>query len=225
MSAYLEGLVARSAGAAPSGPGVPRLRRLPRFQSPGLTFDAAGAADRGPEETTQPAERTRELAPVSRPTDPPRPQRRAADTPPEAHVVAAAIRTPAGEAARARPAPSSDPAHKADRPAASHPQAHAPPQPLLTPPAAVDERPSVEADPVPARAHAELRIRPTSPMPALGVPQSETEPPIEVHIGRVEITRPGPPPRPGRTPAPARRVPRGFNDLAASRRYVDRLPR
>lgn len=225
MSAYLEGLVARGTGAAPTGAGVPRLRRLPRFPGPGLTFEAAGAADRGPERTTQPAEPRRELAPVTRPTDPPRPQGRAAHSPPEAQVATATSRTPDGEAARARPAPRPDPAHEADRPAASQPEAHASPRPLLKVPAAVDERPSPMVDPVPARAHAELRIRPTSPVPALGVPQSDTEPPIEVHIGRVEITRPGPPPRPGRTPAPARRMPRGFGDLAASRRYVDRLPR
>ena len=70
-------------------------------------------------------------------------------------------------------------------------------------------------------ARASIEPRPAAPRD-LSV---RAEPRVEVRIGRVEVRR-APPPPPAHAPARAAPTPparRGFDDLAAARRYVDRI--
>ena len=228
MTGYIERLVARSTGTRAGLGATARLRRAPRFPLPGLATNAADVAAESERHTA-----SVRSAPSDQATDRPALERRAGEPaaggrPPGAQAPEQARRRPEpaamGEGARepgpepAAPTPPGEPARRRSPRRA-------------TARTAEPSRPVRDDAPPPARAELQVRgaqgreapvERTTNRMPA------EAEPHIEVHIGRIEVTGPRPPTRaerPARKPASERRSPRGFGDLAAARRYVDRLSR
>lgn len=220
MSGYLHGLVARASGA-PVADASARARRPPRFPIGG----AAGGEPVASEVEGREGRPGRLLEPPA--TSRARDERR-----PEIAVgvprVARAADTRATTPARVPAAP---------------PTVVAPPLPATTiapaPAPAAERSDDVAAPRVRVRLHdvlpderrpepaaeriSTVRIRP-APAPATHTPP----PRIEVHIGRVEVRRPAAPALPARSQGdagPSRPAPRGFGELAAARRYVDRLAR
>jgi hypothetical protein len=228
VSGYLHGLVARASGAPLADVSSARARRPPRFP-----IGAAGAEPTvtGPASAEAGPGRALDAPVVAMPRaerdDDRRPEvavgelrvhRTARDRAETAAPMAAVQPTaaaPALTAATAAPPPASAPAH-ADGPAPHRVRAR--PHDLVP-----DEHDPGSA----AQPPATVRLRP-APAPAPAPATPTTAPRIEVHIGRVEVRRPAvPAPRAwSRGDAgPSRPAPRGFGELAAARRYVDRLAR
>jgi hypothetical protein len=230
MTGYLERLVARSTGTR-AGPGATaRLRRAPRFPLPGLAPNTANA----PAEFEQDPASARS-APSDQVPDRPALER-------DAGAPRAGRRPPAAKAAkqgtwRLEPAARGEGAREpGPEPAAPTPPGGPARQRSTSPRRATTKtaeqsRPVRDQAPPPAPAELQIRGAQGSEAPVerttARVP-AEAEPHIEVHIGRIEVTGPRPPrraERPARKPASERRSPRGFGELAAARRYVDRLSR
>lgn len=224
MSGYLHGLVARASGAPIPDASSARPRRSLRFPIGAVAGDPTAA------------DAERRDARVGRAPNPPatplpRPER-SDDRSPVVGESAAALM--AGD----RPAPAAPMS-------AAHPTTVAPAittvttaQPPASAPAHADGSapPRVRTRPhdvLPDERHPELALPPPAairlrPAPAPGPATPTTPPRIEVHIGRVEVRRPATPVPTGRAErhaGPSRPAPRGFGELAAARRYVDRLAR
>jgi hypothetical protein len=224
VSGYLHGLVARTSGAPVADAASARARRPPRFP-----IGAAGGAPTVADPESREGRPGRALGAPA--TALPRGER--FDDEPRVEVALAeprVVRTVAGRPAPAAPSAAAPSPAAAPAPTTAPPptrtRAHvedpAPPRVRARPHDVVpDERDSGSAPQPPAT----VRLRP-APAPAPAAPT--TPPRIEVHIGRVEVRRPAAPapaPPAQGDAGPSRRAPRGFGELAAARRYVDRLGR
>jgi hypothetical protein len=244
VTGFVHGLVARAMGAAPSP--AAQARRVPQFPLP---QPAAGSEPRA----ERPAAHTRpETVPDRRAEPKPfrlaRPVAAPAPTTPRRRTIAAP-RSEIRSVVRVEPSPSRAPAVPDERrasPAPPEPDLRAPvAEPVVavrvSPPKRTAEvpgpaRPDAQPAVVPEAAHGEPRTptvraavearRPADPPLPLPSAPVRAEPRVRVRIGRVEVRRPSPPEsitRLERASAPMPAVPRGFVELAAARRYVDRL--
>jgi hypothetical protein len=226
MSGYLEGLVARSIGTRSQRAATARLRRGPRFPPPGVVAETRAAephGDSAPTPLSPPAAR----APAQPRAHRSHGELREATRPGAADAPRIQLEVTPTQARRSAPRPDAKTMETARGPERLESQ------PPRRSPDMTGNQPRATLDTAPRLPRAELQIRPTrrgdqSPKNATRSIRPKAEPPIEVHIGRIEVTRPWPPSPaepPGRKPAPQRRASRGFGELAASRRYVDRLSR
>ena len=223
MSGYLHGLVARASGAPLPDASSARARRPLRFP--------IVAADGEPTVTDAGSH----LAGLGRALESPAtPQHRERDDDRGLTVRERPVApSPADRAAPAADALAAPPiaAAPALTAATTAPPARAPARTdgFVSPrvPARPHDGPSDAGYPEPApQPPTTVRLRPA---PAPAPPTPTTPPRIEIHIGRVEVRRPAPPaPAPpawSRGDADPSPAPRGFGELAAARRYVDRLER
>ena len=245
MTGFVHGLVARGMGAAPAPAAQPRrvpqfplpepaARPEPRPERPAAHTRAETVPDRRAEpKPSRPAAPVAAPAPTTprrrtivaprsevrsmvrvEPSPPPAPgvpdERRASPAPPEPDLRGAPVAEPV-VAVRVSP-----PTRKAEVPGPARPDVQ---------PTAVPDAQHTEPRAPTVRAAVDARRPADPPLPLHSAPVG-AEPRVRVRIGRVEVRRPRPPEpitRLERASAPMPAVPRGFAELAAARRYVDRL--
>lgn len=241
MTGYLLSLAARGRGVGEAAPLVrpaprliPRVGQAPEEEPPVVLAADPREPDGNPPDTpvTQSLPAPQVLVAAIAPADAPRPQAQppAVSPRPRQPVPPAATRrdSPADAGPRPGPAPPAPPAPRATPAPAPPVRARAVAPPAARGPSdAASTRPRRTAAAAPARVVARAVSSPRPPTPSSAPTATEQ---IEVRIGRVEVRAPQsappaatPPMRPGAPRTPP--SPRGFGELAATRRHLDRIAR